>query len=124
MVECCCTVEDVLLEGGLEKTPELVEKIGYKVENISRIIDQITCEGARSKEDQFNARMFCVYNVLAWLESLNIIPSSNQIAGLQEGGTRINYATNTNNGIWSYLGLQHYYLGLLLGKPPVASTKD
>jgi hypothetical protein len=128
MVNELCTVEDVILEGVLISNKDLDDKIEYKIENVSQHIHQITNKDISKGDASFSARMACVYGVLAWLESKNMIASSKEITSLHEGGVSINYNPNQTNHAntqsLSYTSLYQHYMNRLVGTAPIGSRKN
>ena len=118
-----CTVEDVLAEGCLtNKDSDFQAMIRYKIENLSMHIHQISTKDLENNDNVFCGRMACIYGVLAWLESKNMIPSSQEISSLHEGGVSISYKnpskTNTSH---DYNSQYHYYKSYLTSPPPVGN---
>jgi len=106
----------VLLEGDIKNPqPDLKQKIEYKIKQISHIINHVK-KNITSEEDRFNARMFCVFGVLSWLESKELIKPSKQASSIQEGGIRVSYEIESVKP--SYTVLQSKFLVYLLGPPP------
>ena len=118
-----CEVDDVILEGAFHSTPDLREKIEYKIKNLSEYILQVSHKKLDNEPYKAHARMACVYGVLMWLESKNLIFPS-QVDSVREGNIAITYkGLGSKSGrSSSYKDSYNHYMAFILPRPPVGAS--
>jgi hypothetical protein len=112
-----CTVEDVVCEGAFHLTSDLREKIEYKIKNVSDYMRRVSHKDLDNEKYNLYARMACIYGVLIWLESKNLIFPSH-VDSVREGNITLTY--NTVRGK-DYKELYDHYICFILPYPPVGA---
>jgi hypothetical protein len=120
-----CTVEDVAHEGAFNPADNLKTKIEYKIKNLSDYMRQVSHKDLSNERYSLYARMACVYGVLMWLESKNLIFPSN-LDSVREGNISLTYK-NPNGKKYkdtppTYKELYDHYMCFLLPYPPVGAS--
>ena len=120
-----CAIDDVILEGAFHSTPDLREKIEYKIRNVSEHIRRLSHKNLDNEQYRLYARMACVYGVLMWLESKKLIAPS-RMDSVREGNIAIVYNTGlsggNNNPPPSYKDSYDHYMAFILPRPPVGAS--
>lgn len=94
MVELC-TVDDVKNESlGRISDNSLDESIEYKIQDISEELSKLDPTLTRDDRD---ARMCCIYGVLAWLSSNQQINENKKVVSIKDGDVTVNYANDNSS---------------------------
>lgn len=128
-----CTLEDVRLEGNINKNklPEIADVVLHKIHDLTIYIRGPDVSGNRNlarydenndptNKDNYNAWKCCIYGTLLWMQEHYMVKQNDNIIEIREGRTMQRFSDKKEE-YTTYEKQYERYLHYLMGDVPVGS---